>query len=70
MIALATVGSDLPARAAPDTRRGSGQAHNRPRLPRPTQVPEPVRALREEVEEFASQFPTIGFEKADMRYQA
>eukprot|EP00879_Flechtneria_rotunda_P011081 GHRR01011578.1.p1 GENE.GHRR01011578.1~~GHRR01011578.1.p1 ORF type:complete len:425 (+),score=121.11 GHRR01011578.1:523-1797(+) len=32
------------------------------------QVPE-VDSLRHEVEEFAKQFPTIGFEKATMRYQ-
>lgn len=31
-------------------------------------VPE-IEKLREEVEVFAKQFPTIGFEKAAMRYQ-
>lgn len=31
-------------------------------------VPE-IEALKHEVEEFAKQFPTIGFEKATMRYQ-
>jgi hypothetical protein len=31
-------------------------------------VPE-IEALREDVEAFAKQFPTIGFEKATMRYQ-
>lgn len=31
-------------------------------------VPELV-ALRQEVEDFAKQFPTIGFERATMRYQ-
>lgn len=31
-------------------------------------VPE-IEALREDVEAFAKQFPTIGFEKASMRYQ-
>jgi hypothetical protein len=31
-------------------------------------VPE-IEALREDVEAFAKQFPTIGFEKANMRYQ-
>jgi glycine hydroxymethyltransferase len=34
-----------------------------------TKVPE-LEALREEVEVFATQFPTIGFEKAQMRYKA
>lgn len=32
-------------------------------------APSGVLELREEVEEFAKQFPTIGFEKATMRYQ-
>lgn len=32
------------------------------------QVPE-IDALREDVEAFSKQFPTIGFEKATMRYQ-
>jgi hypothetical protein len=31
-------------------------------------VPE-IEALRAEVEAFAKAFPTIGFEKASMRYQ-
>lgn len=31
-------------------------------------VPE-IDALREDVEAFSKQFPTIGFEKATMRYQ-
>lgn len=30
-------------------------------------VPE-IEALRSEVEAFASQFPTVGFEKGSMRY--
>ena len=33
------------------------------------ETPEPVKALAEEVEDFAKQFPTIGFEKGTMRYQ-
>jgi len=28
-----------------------------------------IATLREEVEEFAKQFPTIGFEKSSMKYQ-
>jgi hypothetical protein len=32
------------------------------------QVPE-IEALRHDVEAFSKQFPTIGFEKASMRYQ-
>jgi hypothetical protein len=32
------------------------------------QVPE-IDALREDVEAFAKQFPTIGFDKASMRYK-
>lgn len=32
------------------------------------EVPAEVGALRGEVEEFAKRFPTVGFEKADMRY--
>jgi glycine hydroxymethyltransferase len=31
-------------------------------------VPE-IEALRQDVETFSKQFPTIGFEKASMRYQ-
>lgn len=31
-------------------------------------VPE-IETLKHEVEDFAKQFPTIGFEKATMRYQ-
>lgn len=27
-----------------------------------------IDALRKEVEDFAKEFPTIGFEKADMKY--
>ncbi len=33
------------------------------------QVPASVRELAEEVEVFAKQFPTIGFEKGTMRYK-
>jgi hypothetical protein len=32
------------------------------------QVPAPIAALKHEVEDFAKQFPTIGFEKSSMRY--
>lgn len=32
-------------------------------------VPQEVSDLKKEVEDFASQFPTIGFEKSSMRYQ-
>ena len=32
-------------------------------------VPQEVEALKNEVEEYASTFPTIGFEKSSMRYQ-
>ena len=28
-----------------------------------------IKSLRTEVEEFAKQFPTIGFEKSSMKYQ-
>ena len=31
--------------------------------------PPELIALRQEVEDFAKQFPTIGFERATMRYQ-
>uniref|UniRef100_A0A1D1ZX01 Serine hydroxymethyltransferase n=1 Tax=Auxenochlorella protothecoides TaxID=3075 RepID=A0A1D1ZX01_AUXPR len=34
-----------------------------------TDVPPQIQELKEEVEAFATQFPTIGFEKADMRYK-
>jgi len=34
-----------------------------------SEVPENLVALREEVEDFAKQFPTVGFEKASMRYK-
>lgn len=37
-------------------------------IPQP-QTPADLAALREEVEEFAKQFPTIGFERAEMRYK-
>jgi glycine hydroxymethyltransferase len=32
-------------------------------------VPPELQALRGEVEDFAKQFPTIGFEKSSMRYK-
>ena len=32
-------------------------------------VPEDIAALKSDVEEFAKTFPTIGFEKATMRYK-
>lgn len=32
-------------------------------------LPAPIAALASDVEEFAKQFPTIGFEKASMRYK-
>lgn len=32
-------------------------------------VPQEIADLKEEVENFAKQFPTIGFEKASMRYK-
>ncbi len=34
-----------------------------------TNVPDEIAELRSEVETFAKQFPTIGFEKAAMRYK-
>lgn len=34
-----------------------------------SETPDNLAALREEVEEFAKQFPTVGFEKASMRYK-
>lgn len=40
-----------------------------PPLPCRVQVPPQVQELKEEVEAFATQFPTIGFEKGDMRYK-
>ncbi len=33
------------------------------------QVPAEVEALKKDVEAFATQFPTVGFEKATMRYK-
>jgi glycine hydroxymethyltransferase len=33
------------------------------------QVPAEIKALKAEVEEYAKAFPTIGFEKATMRYK-
>lgn len=33
------------------------------------EVPAEILELKHDVEEFAKQFPTIGFEKAEMRYQ-
>jgi glycine hydroxymethyltransferase len=33
------------------------------------EVPAEIQALKHDVEEFAKQFPTIGFEKSEMRYQ-
>ena len=33
------------------------------------ETPPEVAELRQEVEDFAKQFPTIGFEKASMRYK-
>lgn len=33
------------------------------------ETPPEIIALREEVEEFSKQFPSIGFEKSEMRYQ-
>jgi glycine hydroxymethyltransferase len=33
------------------------------------EVPESIVELSKNVEDFAKQFPTVGFEKADMRYQ-
>ena len=33
------------------------------------EAPPEVAALKAEVEDFAKQFPTVGFEKASMRYQ-
>lgn len=32
-------------------------------------VPAPIATLKKEVEDFAMQFPTIGFEKASMKYK-
>lgn len=32
-------------------------------------VPDEIAQLRSDVEEFAKEFPTIGFEKATMRYK-
>lgn len=40
-----------------------------PPAPYTEQVPPQIQELKEEVEAFATQFPTIGFEKADMRYK-
>jgi hypothetical protein len=34
------------------------------------QTPAPVKELGEAVEDFAKQFPTIGFEKGTMRYKS
>ena len=44
-------------------------AHAAPRPPPCPQEPASLGALREEVEDFAKQFPTIGFEKGSMRYK-
>jgi len=33
------------------------------------EVPQEIVQLREDVENFSKQFPTIGFDKASMRYQ-
>ena len=33
------------------------------------EVPPEVAALKKDVEAFAMQFPTVGFEKAEMRYK-
>lgn len=35
----------------------------------PPQTPADIKALKEDVEEFATKFPTVGFEKATMRYK-
>jgi hypothetical protein len=43
--------------------------HAAPRPPPCPQEPASLGALREEVEDFAKQFPTIGFEKGSMRYK-
>lgn len=32
-------------------------------------LPEELKVLKEEVEAFAKQFPTIGFEKSQMKYK-
>lgn len=33
------------------------------------ELPASITALKQEVEDFAMQFPTIGFEKASMKYK-
>lgn len=34
-----------------------------------TQIPADIQKLKDDVEAFATRFPTIGFEKANMRYK-
>ena len=50
-------------------KRACTPTHPPARPPPPHQVPPAVAELRSEVEHFAKQFPTIGFEKASMRYK-
>lgn len=56
-----TVTVDLKSKAGPKLKDFRDYVNN-------NNVPE-IESLREEVEVFAKQFPTIGFEKATMRYQ-
>ncbi len=54
---------------AVDVKKASGPKLKDFREALESSTPPALVTLREEVEEFAKQFPTVGFERATMRYQ-